>query len=76
MQYRNITTPPKIGDPLRSIVSEAKTLIVPSQLVRRRFCFAYLAQKHPQIESHFWRFAFEIALGTHKPKAVGELLIR
>jgi hypothetical protein len=39
-----IPTPPEIAFRRRATLGEAKTLIVPSRLERRRFCFAYLAR--------------------------------
>jgi hypothetical protein len=55
-------------------VSEAKTLIVPSKLVRRRFCFAYLARNPLHSDSRICSFTHEMALANANHRLLEELL--
>jgi hypothetical protein len=60
----------------RATVSEAKTLIVPSKLVRRRFCFAYLARNSLHSDSRIYSLTQHIALANADHRLFEELLIR
>jgi hypothetical protein len=56
----------------RATVSEAKTLIVPSKLVRRRFCFAYLARNPLHSDSRICSFTHEMALANANHRLLEE----
>jgi len=58
----------------RATVSEAKTLIVPSKLVRRRFCFAYLARNPLHSDSRIYSLSHETALANAYHRLLEEQL--